>query len=83
MSDRAAASPIYSIDTSSLMDWQARFYPTDIFPGLITSVEALAKAGLHQDAVFLICGGPPCQSFSTAGRRQSTRLPRRRGSSRA
>jgi len=38
--------------------------------------QALATAGLHQDAVFLVCGGPPCQSFSTAGRRQSIGDPR-------
>jgi DNA (cytosine-5)-methyltransferase 1 len=44
----------------------------------ITVPQALAKAGLRQDAVFLICGGPPCQSFSTAGRRQSIDDPRGR-----
>jgi DNA (cytosine-5)-methyltransferase 1 len=37
----------------------------------ISTEQALAAAGLHRDAVFLVCGGPPCQSFSTAGRRQS------------
>ena len=29
-----------------------------------------ARAGLSQDdEVFLVCGGPPCQAFSTAGKR--------------
>ena len=29
-----------------------------------------ARAGLsHDDDVFLVCGGPPCQAFSTAGKR--------------
>jgi len=42
----------------------------------VTADAALAKAGLHKDAVFLVCGGPPCQSFSTAGRRQSIGDPR-------
>lgn len=29
-----------------------------------------ARAGLsHDDEVFLVCGGPPCQAFSTAGKR--------------
>jgi hypothetical protein len=45
MSDRPADAPIYSIDTNSLMDWQYRFYPGEIFPGLIASMESLAKAG--------------------------------------
>lgn len=31
----------YCIDTNSLMDWQARFYPTDIFLGVKRSIEAL------------------------------------------
>jgi len=42
----------------------------------ITAEQALATAGLQKDAVFLVCGGPPCQSFSTAGRRQSIGDPR-------
>lgn len=42
----------------------------------IAVAQALATAGLHHDNVFLICGGPPCQSFSTAGRRQSIDDPR-------
>jgi hypothetical protein len=32
---------IYSIDTSSLMDWQARYYPTDVFSGLIERMDSL------------------------------------------
>ena len=38
-------STIYSVDTSSLMDWQARFYPFDVFPGLVDQIEALASKG--------------------------------------
>jgi hypothetical protein len=38
-------SVIYSIDTSSLMDWQARNYPTDVFVGLPTQVDALSASG--------------------------------------
>lgn len=46
MSKGAAAAPaIYSIDSSSLMDWQARYYPTDVFPGLRSRLESLVPAG--------------------------------------
>lgn len=33
---------IYSIDSSSLMDWQARYYPTDVFTSLIGALDQLA-----------------------------------------
>jgi hypothetical protein len=26
-----AGGVIYSVDTNALMDWQARYYPTDVF----------------------------------------------------
>lgn len=32
---------MYSLDTSALMDWQARFYPMDVFVGLKSKIEAL------------------------------------------
>jgi hypothetical protein len=36
------AKPIvYSIDTSSLMDWQDRYYPTDVFPSIVTLFDQL------------------------------------------
>jgi hypothetical protein len=34
MSNGGAGS-IYSVDTNSLMDWHDRYYPVDVFPGLI------------------------------------------------
>ena len=40
-----APPTIYSVDSSSLMDWQARNYPTDVFTGLITNIDALIAAG--------------------------------------
>jgi len=43
MSD--GALPIYCIDTNSLMDWQARYYPTDIFTGVRTRMEQLVVEG--------------------------------------
>lgn len=36
----------------------------------------LAHFGLHADDVLCVCGGPPCPSFSTAGKRQSFNDPR-------
>ncbi len=36
---------MYSMDTSTLMDWQARFYPTDVFVGLKERMEALIASG--------------------------------------
>ena len=40
MNDGVAA-PIYSVDSSSLMDWQARYYPSDVFATLIGHVDKL------------------------------------------
>jgi hypothetical protein len=36
---------VYSIDTNVLMDWQARYYPTDVFAGVLAQVEAIISAG--------------------------------------
>jgi hypothetical protein len=44
---------MYSVDTSTLMDWQARFYPTDVFPGLKARIEGLIGEGRLQ-AVALV-----------------------------
>jgi len=43
MSD--GAGPHYCIDTNSLMDWQARYYPTDIFTGVKNRMETLVTEG--------------------------------------
>jgi len=40
MSD-AIPPTIYSVDTNVLMDWQVRYYPTDVFASLITKIDGL------------------------------------------
>ncbi len=50
-----------------------------IFEGDITNIdpaEVLEACGLKPGELDLLVGGPPCQSFSTAGRRRSTQDPR-------
>lgn len=42
----------------------------------VSTTEVLEVAGLQSEDVFLVCGGPPCQPFSTAGKRQSIGDPR-------
>jgi Domain of unknown function (DUF4411) len=37
----ATSRPIYALDTNVFMDWQARYYPTDIFASLTPKVDAL------------------------------------------
>jgi predicted nucleic acid-binding protein len=36
---------MYSLDTSVFMDWQARYYPPDIFKSMITKVDELIANG--------------------------------------
>lgn len=43
---------------------------------IITSGELLELAGLKKGEPFMICGGPPCQPFSTAGKRMGINDPR-------
>lgn len=40
-----ATGGIYSIDTNSLMDWQARYYPVDVFASLVTKMDTLVASG--------------------------------------
>lgn len=39
----SAAKAIYSVDTNVFMDWQYRYYPTDIFHSLLDKVDVLLK----------------------------------------
>ena len=43
-----AAGVVYSVDTNALMDWQARYYPIDVFPGLNANFQGLIDAGRLQ-----------------------------------
>ena len=36
---------MYSLDTSTLMDWQSRYYPRDVFPGLDQRIDRLIRDG--------------------------------------
>ena len=36
---------MYSFDTSVFMDWQARYYPPDIFISLVARIEELIVVG--------------------------------------
>ena len=36
---------MYSLDTSCFMDWQARYYPTDVFATLEANISAMITAG--------------------------------------
>jgi hypothetical protein len=39
------ADEVYSVDTSLLMDWQAPYYPTDVFASLVKNMDALVASG--------------------------------------
>ena len=50
-----------------------------VFEGDISNIDpakVLAACGVKPGELDLLVGGPPCQSFSTAGRRQATQDPR-------
>jgi hypothetical protein len=39
------AATVYVVDTSALMDWHDRYYPPDVFPGLVKLIDGLAAEG--------------------------------------
>ena len=38
-----AQNHIYCVDSSSFMDWQARYYPADVFPNLSDKIDSLVS----------------------------------------
>ena len=43
----------YAVDASSLMEWQARPYPMDVFPSLVARITDLITAGRFIAPVFV------------------------------
>ena len=41
----APAGSIYAVDTSTLLDWQGRLYPTDVFVSLTDRIDELIAGG--------------------------------------
>lgn len=59
---------------AGLLDKRLKVFQRDIAE--LDPTELLAATGLRPGQVDLLAGGPPCQSFSTAGRRQTVQDPR-------
>lgn len=44
---------VYSVDTNAFMDWQARFYPMDVFKSLATQLNGLVATGRIRAAALV------------------------------
>lgn len=77
MSD-GAGEPIYSVDSSALMDWQARYYPGDVFKSLLQKIDGLVLPRVRRRAD---AQGAGAQGHAVGGRglggRGRERAPRR------
>lgn len=68
MTAHSGGIQMYSFDTSVFMDWQARYYPLDLFRSLEGRIEALIDAGecaavalVHEEITAV--GTPDLQSW--------------------
>lgn len=41
MSEEEECGPVYVVDTNIFMDWQARYYPTDVFASMVAEIDRL------------------------------------------
>lgn len=72
--DRACCETIRLNQRAGHLDPHLRVFEADITQ--LDPNELLSSIGLQPGEVDLLVGGPPCQSFSTAGRRRTTQDPR-------
>jgi DNA (cytosine-5)-methyltransferase 1 len=72
--DHACCETIRVNRSAGGLDPALRVFETDI--SKLEPDELLARLGLAPGEIDLLVGGPPCQSFSTAGRRRTTQEPR-------
>lgn len=47
------AEILYSVDTNAFMDWQARYYPSDVFKSLVGHIDGLVMTGRMQVAALV------------------------------
>ncbi|MGH7815515.1 MAG: DNA cytosine methyltransferase [Candidatus Binataceae bacterium] len=72
--DHACCETIRLNQRAGRLDASLKVFEADITK--LDPVEVLSSVGLRPGEVDLLVGGPPCQSFSTAGKRRTTQDPR-------
>jgi len=73
-SERASCETIRANRSAGRLHENVKVFERDITD--LDPQEVLDAVGLEVGEVDLVAGGPPCQSFSTAGRRRTTQDPR-------
>lgn len=64
-------------DAHAVECYQKNFVETDVFHGdikLLSGADVLRRTGLQKGELDILDGSPPCQGFSTAGKRNKTDL---------